>query len=236
VGICIGRPRAPLSDAHRECGAQGWLHHLARHAVACFLTRGDLWQPWDDGARVFEYLLVDADWAINAANWQWLSCARFFHDYRRCYSPIAFGRKHDPQGVYIRHWLPQLARMPVKYVHTPWLAPKEVQAAAGCVVGRDYPAPIVDHAVALKDNLQRLQAVFAAARGDRASYPHEEDASAADEDAGMEPPARGNSSAPARGNSSAPARGNSSAKRTASKEGPMDHYVQSKRARPAPSS
>ena len=69
----------------------GWIHHLARHAVACFLTRGDLWQSWEDGARVFEEYLIDADWSINNFNWQWLSCTAHFYQYFRCYSPVAFG-------------------------------------------------------------------------------------------------------------------------------------------------
>lgn len=56
-----------------------WIHHLARHAVACFLTRGDLWQSWEDGAAVFDDLLLDADWSINNFNWQWLSCSAFFY-------------------------------------------------------------------------------------------------------------------------------------------------------------
>jgi len=75
---------------------EGWIHHLARHAVACFLTRGDLWQSWEEGARVFDLLLLDADWSLNSANWQWLSCSAFFHQYFRCYSPVAFGKKTDP--------------------------------------------------------------------------------------------------------------------------------------------
>ena len=57
----------------------GWIHHLARHSVACFFTRGDLWQSWEKGAEIFDFYLLDSDWAVNHANWQWLSCSRFFH-------------------------------------------------------------------------------------------------------------------------------------------------------------
>ncbi len=95
---------------------QGWLHHLARHAVACFLTRGDLYQSWTEGARVFDVLLLDADWALNNANWMWLSASAFFHQYFRVYSPVAFGKATDPTGAYIRKYLPALARMPDKCV------------------------------------------------------------------------------------------------------------------------
>ena len=62
---------------------EGWIHHLARHMVACFLTRGDLWVSWEEGQAVFEELLLDADWSLNAANWQWLSASAFFHQYYR---------------------------------------------------------------------------------------------------------------------------------------------------------
>jgi cryptochrome len=86
-----GRTGYPWIDA---CMAQlrtdGWLHHLGRHAVACFLTRGDLWQSWEHGAKVFDRLLVDADWALNSGNWMWLSASAYFHQYFRVYSPVAF--------------------------------------------------------------------------------------------------------------------------------------------------
>jgi hypothetical protein len=72
---------------------QGWLHHLARHAVACFLTRGDLWQSWEAGQAVFEEYLVDGDHFLNAANWQWLSASAFFSQYYRVYSPVTFAKK-----------------------------------------------------------------------------------------------------------------------------------------------
>lgn len=140
---------------------EGWIHHLARHATACFLTRGDLWQSWEAGAAVFEERLLDADWALNSANWMWLSCSCFFYQYFRCYSPIAFGKKTDPNGDYIRKYLPQLRRLPAKYIYEPWTAPKDVQQACGCVVGRDYPKPIVDHAVVSKANMERMKAAYA---------------------------------------------------------------------------
>jgi len=78
----------------------GWIHHLARHMVACFLTRGDLWQSWEKGAAVFEEYLIDADWSINNFNWQWLSCSAHFYQYFRCYSPVSFGKKTDKNGDY----------------------------------------------------------------------------------------------------------------------------------------
>ncbi|KAL2243437.1 UNVERIFIED_CONTAM: (6-4)DNA photolyase [Sesamum indicum] len=86
----------------------GWMHHLARHCVACFLTRGDLFVHWEKGRDVFERLLIDSDWSINNANWLWLSCSSFFYQYNRIYSPISFGKKYDPNGNFIRHFLPIL--------------------------------------------------------------------------------------------------------------------------------
>ena len=73
-----------------------------RHSVACFLTRGDLWVSWEEGQAVFEELLLDADWSLNAGNWMWLSASAFFHQYYRVYSPVAFGKKTDPLGKWHR--------------------------------------------------------------------------------------------------------------------------------------
>jgi cryptochrome len=96
---------------------EGWIHHLARHAVACFLTRGDLYISWERGKEVFEYLLLDADWSLNAANWMWLSSSSFFYQYFRVYSPISFGKKTDPNGDYIKKYIPKLSKFPSKYIY-----------------------------------------------------------------------------------------------------------------------
>lgn len=84
------------------------MHHLARHAVACFLTRGDLYCPWTAGRDVFDRLLIDDDWSLNNANWMWLSASAFFYQYHRVYSPITFGRKYDPNGEFVRKFVPEL--------------------------------------------------------------------------------------------------------------------------------
>jgi len=149
----------PFIDAiMTQLRTEGWIHHLARHAVACFLTRGDLWQSWEKGQEVFEELLLDADWSLNAGNWMWLSASAFFHQYWRVYSPVAFGKKTDKSGEYIRKYLPILKKMPEKYIYQPWEAPLQVQKAAGCVIGKDYPRPMVDHAVVSKENMARMKA------------------------------------------------------------------------------
>lgn len=152
----------PYIDAiMTQLRVEGWIHHLARHSVACFLTRGDLFQHWEEGAKVFDLYLLDADWALNNANWQWLSCSNFFFQYFRCYSPVAFGKKTDKEGAYIRKWLPQLAALPDKYVYEPWKAPVAVQQKSGCILGDDYPFPIVDHDIVAKENMAKMKEAYA---------------------------------------------------------------------------
>jgi cryptochrome len=138
----------------------GWIHHLARHSVACFLTRGDLWQSWEEGAGVFEDYLIDADWSVNNFNWQWLSCTAHFYQYFRCYSPVAFPTKTDKNGDYIRKWLPMFKDFPAKYIYTPWEAPMPMQKKYNVIVGENYPEPIVDHKTTSKDNMVRMKAAY----------------------------------------------------------------------------
>lgn len=156
-----GQTGYPWIDAiMTQLRQEGWMHHLARHAVACFLTRGDLYISWEAGARVFDKYLLDADWAINSGNWQWLSASAFFSQYFRVYGPVSFPKQYDKEGAYVKKYLPVLAKMPAKYVYEPWTAPADVQRKAGCVVGVDYPAPIVDHATIHKTNIQRMKAAY----------------------------------------------------------------------------
>lgn len=138
---------------------EGWIHHLARHAVACFLTRGDLWISWEEGMKVFEELLLDADYSINAGNWMWLSASAFFHQYTRIFCPIRFGKRTDPEGQYIRKYLPILKNFPSKYIYEPWTATEEEQKQAGCIIGQDYPFPMVNHKEASDHNLQLMKQV-----------------------------------------------------------------------------
>ncbi|XP_063072027.1 cryptochrome circadian regulator 4 isoform X2 [Engraulis encrasicolus] len=136
---------------------EGWVHHLARHAVACFLTRGDLWISWEEGMKVFEEYLLDADYSINAGNWMWLSASAFFHQYTRIFCPVRFGRRTDPDGQYLRKYLPVLKNMPSKYIYEPWTAPLDVQRQAGCIIGKDYPLPMVNHLEVSKRNLALMK-------------------------------------------------------------------------------
>ncbi|XP_006024339.1 cryptochrome-1 [Alligator sinensis] len=156
-----GRTGFPWIDAiMTQLRQEGWIHHLARHAVACFLTRGDLWISWEEGMKVFEELLLDADWSVNAGSWMWLSCSSFFQQFFHCYCPVGFGRRTDPNGDYIRRYLPVLRGFPAKYIYDPWNAPEGVQKAAKCMIGINYPKPMVNHAEASRLNIERMKQIY----------------------------------------------------------------------------
>ena len=162
-----GNTGFPWIDAiQRQLLEWGWVHHLARHSVACFLTRGDLYLSWEQGQEHFEEHLVDQDHFINAGNWMWLSASAFFSQYFRVYSPIVFGKKYDPKGAFIRRFVPEVAKFPDKYIYEPWLAPISVQKEAGCLIGQEYPKPIVDHTTASKACISRIAVAYKLHRGE----------------------------------------------------------------------
>jgi len=160
-----GATGIPTVDAlMRQLSHTGWMHHIARHFVACFLTRGGCWVHWERGEEAFQRRLVDYDWSINAANWLWLAGLFFFFTFHRVYNPVAFGRKHDRNGEFVRHWVPELRGLPDRFLHQPWDAPPEVQRQAGCVIGQDYPGPIfTNFEERAKKNLKRVEAAYLAA-------------------------------------------------------------------------
>ncbi|XP_037072188.1 cryptochrome-1-like [Pollicipes pollicipes] len=158
----LGQTGYPFIDAAmRQLVQEGWIHHVARNAASCFLTRGDLWISWVDGLQVFYEHLLDADWSVSAGNWMWVSSSAFekFLDTSDIISPVAYGRMFEPTGEYIRRYVPELRRMPTEYVFSPWEAPLEVQREAGCVVGEDYPCRIVDHQVASRHNCKKMKRI-----------------------------------------------------------------------------
>ena len=133
-----GRTGFPWIDAlMRQLKLEGWIHHLGRHSVACFLTRGGCYVSWERGAEVFEEWLIDHEPACNAGNWMWLSCTAFFSQFYRCYSPIAFGKKWDPEGLFVKKYVPELAGFDKKYIYEPWKAPVVDQKKWGCLVKGD---------------------------------------------------------------------------------------------------
>ncbi|XP_038156594.1 cryptochrome-2 [Cyprinodon tularosa] len=156
-----GRTGFPWIDAiMSQLRQEGWIHHRARHAVACFLTRGDLWISWESGMKVFEELLLDADWSVNAGSWMWLSCSSFFQQFFHCYCPVGFGKRTDPSGDYIRRYVPILKDYPNRYIYEPWNAPEALQKAVNCVVGVDYPKPMINHAEGSQLNIERMKQVY----------------------------------------------------------------------------
>ena len=152
----------PIVDAGmRELWHTGWMHNRVRMIAASFLIK-DLLVDWADGARWFWDTLVCADLASNTLGWQWVAgCGADAAPFFRIFNPVTQGEKFDPKGAYVRRWVPELAGLPDDWLHRPWEAPAEVLAAAGVVLGRHYPAPLVDHAEARKDALAALQALKA---------------------------------------------------------------------------
>jgi deoxyribodipyrimidine photo-lyase len=140
-----GETGIPMVDAGmRQLWESGWMHNRVRMIVASFLTK-NLLLPWQSGARWFWDTLVDADLASNSLGWQWTAgCGADAAPFFRVFNPVLQGQKFDPYGAYVRRWLPQLSKLPDKWVHQPWLAPAEVLAGAGLVLGKDYPQPVVD--------------------------------------------------------------------------------------------
>ena len=166
----LGQTGFPLIDAMmRQLDSTGWMHHLGRHATSCFLTRGQLWQNWTHGRDIFERKLIDSDWAINNGNWLWLSgTAPFSMPYYRIYNPCPDSKSslnvETENADFIRHWVPELSSFPSKYIFEPHLAPQSIQESAGCLVGIDYPNPIVDRNESRKKNLDLFKESLAKLR------------------------------------------------------------------------
>ncbi|HSQ70697.1 MAG TPA: FAD-binding domain-containing protein, partial [Steroidobacteraceae bacterium] len=140
-----GRTGIPIVDAGmRELWETGWMHNRVRMVVASFLTK-NLLQEWLEGARWFWDTLVDADLANNTLGWQWTAgCGADAAPYFRIFNPVLQAERHDPARDYIRHWVPELARLADSHVHRPWEATPAMLAEAGIELGRDYPEPVAD--------------------------------------------------------------------------------------------
>lgn len=157
-----GRTGYPLVDAAmRQLASEGRIHNRARLVAASFLVK-DLLIDWRRGETHFMRHLVDGDPANNNGGWQWVAgTGADAAPYFRVMNPVLQGRRHDPDGAYIRRHVPELARVPAPLVHEPWRMSPAEQEGFACVIGRDYPAPLVDHAERREAVLQR----YAAARG-----------------------------------------------------------------------
>jgi deoxyribodipyrimidine photo-lyase len=153
-----GQTGYPLVDAGmRQLWATGWMHNRARLIVASFLVK-HLLIPWQDGAAWFVDTLVDADLANNTMGWQWTAgCGVDAAPYFRIFNPVLQGEKFDPDGAYVREWVPELRGLPAEWVHRPWQAPTQVLDAAKLKMGETYPHPMVDHAEARATALRALE-------------------------------------------------------------------------------
>ena len=153
----------PIVDAGmRELWQTGWMHNRVRMVVASFLIK-DLMIPWQAGARWFWDTLVDADLANNSAGWQWVAgSGADAAPYFRIFNPVKQGLAFDPEGTYVRRYVPELAKLGPDHIHAPWLAPPDVLGKARIVVGKTYPAPMVDHGQARNRALEAFKTIRSA--------------------------------------------------------------------------
>jgi deoxyribodipyrimidine photo-lyase len=155
-----GRTGFPLVDAGmRQLRREGWMHNRIRLVVASFLTK-HLGIDWRRGEAWFMRLLLDGDQASNNGNWQWTASVGVDPQplFRRIYNPTLHARRYDPDGVYVRAYVPELARVPEEFLAEPWRMPEHAQHAAGCRIGVDYPAPIIDLGVGRAETIGRYAA------------------------------------------------------------------------------
>jgi deoxyribodipyrimidine photo-lyase len=169
---CAGRTGYPIVDAGmRELAVTGFMHNRVRMIVASFLTK-DLLLDWRRGERWFMNHLVDGDLASNNGGWQWAAgTGTDAAPYFRIFNPVSQGMRFDPDGAYVRQWVPELSRLADESVHRPWETPPLILAEAGLTLGEDYPERVVDHA----EQRERALAMYAevksaaATSGSRAS-------------------------------------------------------------------
>ena len=140
-----GHTGIPMVDAGmRELWLTGSMHNRVRMVVGSFLVK-NLLLDWRHGERWFWDCLVDADLASNSASWQWVAgCGADAAPYFRIFNPVTQGEKFDPDGEYIREYIPELKDLPNKFLYSPWEAPKEILETANIVLGKDYPEPIIN--------------------------------------------------------------------------------------------
>jgi len=155
-----GQTGYPIVDAGmRQLWRIGWLHNRVRMVVASFLVK-HLLVPWESGSKWFWDTLVDADLANNTQGWQWTAgCGADAAPYFRIFNPVSQGERFDPNGDYVRTYVPELERMPAKWIHKPWEAPDDVLEEAGVELGETYPEPMVDHKQARDRALEAFERI-----------------------------------------------------------------------------
>jgi deoxyribodipyrimidine photo-lyase len=167
-----GRTGFPIVDAAmRQLRQTGWIPNRARMVVASFLTK-DLLVDWRWGERWFMQNLIDGDPAANNGGWQWTAgVGTDAAPYFRIFNPTRQAERFDPQGIYVRRWVPELHRVPDEHIHEPWRMPSSLQQAVGCGIGSDYPAPVVDHRRSRRAVLDAYREARSEALADRAFEP-----------------------------------------------------------------
>ena len=155
---CLGLTGYPLVDAaQRQLLKTGWMHNRLRMVSASFYTK-DLGLDWRKGEAWFARWLLDFDLSANNGGWQWsASTGCDAQPWFRIFNPVTQSEKFDPQGKFIRRYVPEIANVPDKYIHAPWTMPAAVQSECGVLIGRDYPPPVVDHANARERTLSRFK-------------------------------------------------------------------------------
>ena len=154
-----GKTGYPIVDAAmRQLLNEGWMHNRGRLIVGSFLTK-DLQLDWRLGEEHFMKWLIDGDPANNIGNWQWIASVGVDPAplFRRLYNPTSQAKNYDPKHEYIRRYVPELRNVPDAYIAEPWKMSQEIQIEADCIIGEDYPAPIVDHATAREETIARYK-------------------------------------------------------------------------------
>jgi deoxyribodipyrimidine photo-lyase len=156
-----GKTGYPIVDAAmRQLKLEGWMHNRGRLIVGSFLTK-DLFIDWREGESYFQKMLIDADTANNNGNWQWIASVGVDPApvFRRIFNPSLQQEKFDPDGIYIKKYIPELKNIPTEYLADPEQMPIEIQKKAGCIIGQDYPNKIIDHNEARKITLNEFSQV-----------------------------------------------------------------------------
>ncbi len=144
----------------RELWQTGYMHNRVRMIVGSFLVK-NLLQHWHEGEKWFWDCLIDADLASNSASWQWVAgSGADAAPYFRIFNPVMQGSRFDPEGLYIKKFVPELKDLPIKYLYSPWDAPIEILETANITLGKEYPNPIVD----LRDSRDRALEAFSTIR------------------------------------------------------------------------
>ena len=158
-----GKTGYPWIDAViRQVRQEGWAHFLARQSIAVFLTRGYLWVSWVHGKEFFQEFMLDFELPVSSTCWMQSSCSGFFCNQVESYDPCAVGKQMDLEGHYIKTYVTELKDFPSEYIHQPWDAPLYIQKQADCVIGRDYPKPIVESCSQGELCCKRIQSIMSA--------------------------------------------------------------------------